>query len=62
MKEKVERMNTEDIVERRLEIIVGARLRDRKRIETAISTQDRLREKSKGWNGAKEIRRWRDSR
>nr|QNO57291.1 hypothetical protein HCLJFGEB_00035 [Methanosarcinales archaeon ANME-1 ERB7] len=62
MKEKVERMNTVDIVERRLEIIVGARLRDRKRIETAISTQDRLREKSKGWNGAKEIRRWRDSR
>jgi len=62
MKEKVERMNTVDIVERRLEIIVGARLRDRKRIETAISTQDRLREKSKGWSGAKEIRRWRDSR
>jgi len=62
VKEKVERMNTVDIVERRLEIIVGARLRDRKRIETAISTQDRLREKSKGWNGAKEIRRWRDSR
>ena len=62
MKEKVERMNTEDIVERRLEIIVGARLRDRKRIETAISTQDRLREKSKGWSGANEIRKWRDSR
>ena len=62
MKEKVERMNTVDIVERRLEIIVGARRRDRKRIETAISTHDRLREKSKGWNGAKEIRRCRDSR
>ena len=62
MKEKVERMNTVDIVERRLEIIVGARLRDRKRIETAISTQDRLREKSKGWSGANEIRKWRDSR
>ena len=62
MKEKVEMMNTVDIVEKRLEIIVGARLRDRKRIETAVSTQDRLRNKSKGWNGAKEIRRWRDSR
>ena len=62
MKEKVERMNTVDIVERRWEIIVGARLRDRKRIESAVSTQDRLRNKSKGWSGAKEIRRWRDSR
>ena len=62
MKEKIERLDTVGIVEKRLEIIVGARLRDRKRIEDAISTQDILRKKSKGWNGAKEIRRWRDSR
>ena len=62
MEEKVERMNTVSIVEKRLEIIVGSKLRDRKRIENAISTQDRLREKSKGWNGAKEIRKWRESR
>ncbi len=55
-------MNTASIVEKKLEIIVGARLRDRERIEHAISTQDRLREKSKGWNGAKEVRKWRDSR
>ena len=34
-------------------MIVEARLRDRSRIEKAISTQDRLREKSKKWNGAK---------
>lgn len=60
--EKLERMNTASNVEKRLEIIVGARLRDRKRIENAISTQDRLRKKSKGWDGAKEIRKWRDSR
>ena len=62
MEEKVERMNIVSIVEKRLEIIVGSKLRDRKRIENAISTQDRLREKSKGWNGAKEIRKWRESR
>jgi len=62
MKEKNERFDTVGIVEKRLEIIVGARLRDRKRIENAILIQDRQREKSKGWNGAKEIRRWRDSR
>lgn len=62
MGEKHKRMNNASIVEKRLEIIVGARLRDRKRIENAISTQDRLRKKSKGWNGAKEIRKRRDSR
>lgn len=51
-----------NVMEKRLEMLDGARLRDRDRIENAISTQDRLREKSKGWNGAKEIRKWRDSR
>jgi hypothetical protein len=50
------------VLEKRLEAIIGARLRDRSRIEKAISIQDRLRKKSKGWNGAKEIRKWRDSR
>jgi hypothetical protein len=50
------------VLEKRLEVIIGARLRDRSRIEKAISIQDRLRKKSKGWNGAKEIRKWRDSR
>jgi len=43
-------------------MIVEARLRDRSRIEKAISTQDRLREKSKKWNGAKEVRKWCDLR
>ena len=41
-------------------MIVKARLRDRNRIEKAILAQDRLREKSKKWNGAKEVRKWRD--
>ncbi len=50
-----------NVMEKRLEVIVGARLRNRTRIENAISTQDRLRKKSKGWSGAKEIRKWRDS-
>ena len=43
-------------------MIVEARLRDRNRIEKAILAQDRLREKSKKWNGAKEVRKWRDLR
>lgn len=50
------------VLEKRLEILAGARLRDRARIEEAIATQDRLRKKSKGWDGSEEIRRWRDQR
>ena len=56
------KMGKINAMEKRWGILVGARLRDINRIENAISTQDRLREKSKGWNGAKEIRKWRDSR
>jgi len=55
-------INKMNIIDKRLEVIVGARLRNRTRIENAISTQDRLRNKSKGWSGTKEIRKWRDSR
>lgn len=51
-----------NVIDKRLEVIVGARLRNRTRIENAISTQDRLRNKSKGWSGTKEIMKWRDSR
>ena len=58
----VGRIDKLNVMEKRLEVIVGARLRNRTRIENAISTQDRLRKKSKGWSGAKEIRKWRDSR
>ena len=57
----IERIDKIAVMEKRLEVIVGARLRDRNRIKNAISTQDRLRKKSKGWNGAKEIRKWCDS-
>ena len=60
--ERTDNMDKITVIEKRLGIIVGARLRDRNRIENAISTQDRLRKKSKGWNGAKEIRKWRESR
>jgi len=60
--ERTDNMDKITVIEKRLRIIVGARLRDRNRIENAISTQDRLRKKSKGWNGAKEIRKWRESR
>ena len=41
--ERTDNMDKITVIEKRLGIIVGARLRDRNRIENAISTQDRLR-------------------
>ena len=55
-------MDTLEIVERRLEVLVSARLRDKSRIKHAISVQDKLRSESAGWSGAEEIRKWRDLR
>ncbi|MFZ3058683.1 MAG: hypothetical protein WA102_02995 [Candidatus Methanoperedens sp.] len=55
-------MDTLDIVENRLEIMVGARVRDKDRMMHALEVQDRLRGKSRGWKGADEIRKWRTQR
>ncbi len=55
-------MDTLDVVERRLEVLICARLRDKSQIKHAISVQDRLRSKSTGWSGAEEIGKWRDLR
>ena len=55
-------MDTLEIVERRLAVLICARLRDRSQIKHAISVQDSLRSKSMGWSGVEEIRKWRDTR
>ena len=47
-------------LERRVAILTGARLRDKGKLKEAVLIQDRLRKKSRGWNGAAEIRKWRD--
>lgn len=55
-------MDTLDIVENRLEIMVGARVRDKDRMMHALEVQDRLRGRYSGWKGADEIRKWRTQR
>ena len=55
-------MDTLEMVERRLAVLICARLRDKSQIKHAISVQDRLRSKSMGWSGVEEIRKWRDTR
>ena len=55
-------MDTLEVMERRLELLTCARLRDKSQIKHAISVQDRLRGKSTVWSDAEEIRKWRNLR
>ena len=46
--------------EKKVQIFAGARLHDIKTITRAAATQDRIRQKVGKWQGAKEIKRWRN--
>lgn len=48
------------VMAKRVEYLIGARIRDRKKMLTASQTIDRLRRKVRGWDSVQEIRRWRD--
>ena len=51
-----------EIFQKRIEIIIGARLRGDDRIKKAVSMQDKIRLKTKSWNGTEEIRKWREKK
>ena len=51
-----------DTYRKRVQILVGARFRDIGSISSAITIQDRLRQKIGSWKGAEEIRKWRAKR
>lgn len=51
-----------ELFRKRIEILEGAKLREKDRISYAIDLQDSIRIKSGKWNGAKEIRKWREAR
>lgn len=55
-------MDTLKVMEKRLEILTCARLRDKSQIKDAISVQDRLRSKSTVWSGTEQILKWRNLR
>lgn len=51
------------IVQKRLEILWSARLRNKTKSKEVVKIQDRLSKKSsKEWSGAEEIRKWREKR
>lgn len=50
-----------DLFQRRIEILAGAKLRERDRIKAAVELQNRVRKKIGKWQGSKEIRKWREA-
>ncbi len=51
------------IVQKRLELLWSARLRDKSKTKKAVEIQDRLSKKSSiNWSGAEEIKKWREKR
>ena len=50
------------VMAKRVEYLIGGRVRDRKKMAAASQAIDRLRRKVPGWNSVQEIRRWRDHR
>lgn len=60
LKEKEAKMR--GLVERESDGMFRTRARDMAKMREALSVQDLLREKSKGWNGTRELRKWRQAR
>jgi len=58
---KAQEANNLEVFRKRMEVLVGARLKERD-AKKAAEIQDSIRKKISKWNGAKEIRKWRDSR
>ncbi len=59
-----QRQNQENIdnESKRNETLCYAKLRDIDQSQSAVQIQDSIREKIKRWSGAREIRKWRDTR
>ncbi len=55
-------ISSRDVVQKRLELLVDARLRKKQSIYEAIAIQDSIRNKLKGQNLSSKIREWRDMR
>lgn len=61
-----DRYDTYELYQKRLEILIGGKWRDRSALMSAAQEQDRIRielsKKLKGWDSTAEIRKWRETR
>lgn len=60
--EQIKNLGNLDVIRKRLEIIVAAKLRKENKIIEAAQVQDELSKKSGSWSGEKEIIKWRELR
>ncbi|MBI2105488.1 hypothetical protein HYT56_01470 [Candidatus Woesearchaeota archaeon] len=49
-----------EVFEKRIELLIGSKLKLNNKIINAVAVQDAARSKIKGWDGTKEIRKWRE--
>ncbi len=54
------KMSSLEIIQKRIELLVGASLKMFNRAQKAMLIQDKIRYKVRDWNGTEEIRRWRE--
>jgi hypothetical protein len=53
-----------ELIEKRISLLIGARLRNKDRIKKAIEKQNEIRNKHKappGWESVSQIRKWREA-
>lgn len=62
MEQEVRNIENFEQLRRKLSIMIAGRLRKKERMLEAIRIQDRLSKKSGSWNGAEEIRKWREKK
>ena len=62
MEQKTTTINNLENLKNKLEVMVVGRLRKKDEIIEAVKIQERLSKKSGSWNGAEEIRKWREKK
>jgi len=65
MKLNTDKFDTMNLIEKRIQYLLGARLRDKTRMLKAIKKQDQIRSTHKAikeWNSVSVIRKWRENR
>ncbi len=62
METKTEKLDTLNLFKKRMELLVGAKLKETNKTKEAMKVQDRIRAKIGDWKGSEEIKKWRKER
>ncbi|MBS3098726.1 hypothetical protein J4462_00780 [Candidatus Pacearchaeota archaeon] len=62
MEQEINRKEELHTLKNKIEILIAGRLRRKNNLARAICVQDDLSKKSGSWNGAEEIKKWRQKR